>query len=115
MLTLRREQSNRSASSRAASATDTPDSSCSAAALTRRAYSLASTRPRPPAMTQHVLLNMSGLVGDTPRPFQPAITQRDIEVEVAHCVGGVLSPLLANVALHVLDEHLHRPWQAGGA
>lgn len=27
--------------------------------------------------------------------------------------GGVLSPLLANVALHVLDEHLQRPWRPG--
>ena len=25
--------------------------------------------------------------------------------------GGVLSPLLANIALSVLDEHLHRPWR----
>jgi hypothetical protein len=51
---------------------------------------------------------MSGFVGDTPRPFQPAITQRDIEVEVAHCVGGVISPLLANAYLHQLD----RTWSA---
>jgi RNA-directed DNA polymerase len=29
--------------------------------------------------------------------------------------GGVLSPLLANIALSVLDEHLHGPWQPGGA
>jgi RNA-directed DNA polymerase len=29
--------------------------------------------------------------------------------------GGILSPLLANIALSVLDEHLHRPWQPGGA
>ncbi|HTX83939.1 MAG TPA: group II intron reverse transcriptase/maturase [Streptosporangiaceae bacterium] len=28
--------------------------------------------------------------------------------------GGILSPLLANIALSVLDEHLHRPWQPGG-
>jgi RNA-directed DNA polymerase len=28
--------------------------------------------------------------------------------------GGILSPLLANVALSALDEHLHRPWLAGG-
>jgi len=28
--------------------------------------------------------------------------------------GGILSPLLANVALSVLDEHLHRPWKSGG-
>lgn len=33
---------------------------------------------------------------------------------IAHCVGGVLSPLLANIALSALDEHLHRPWEPGG-
>src|SRR3954467_2363665 len=32
---------------------------------------------------------MSHILRDTPRPFQPAITQRDIETEVAHCIGGV--------------------------
>jgi RNA-directed DNA polymerase len=26
----------------------------------------------------------------------------------------VLSPLLANIALSVLDEHLHRAWESGG-
>jgi RNA-directed DNA polymerase len=28
--------------------------------------------------------------------------------------GGILSPLLANIALAVLDEHLHAPWRPGG-
>lgn len=28
--------------------------------------------------------------------------------------GGILSPLLANIALSVLDEYLHTPWHAGG-
>ncbi|WP_230414784.1 group II intron reverse transcriptase/maturase [Micromonospora tarapacensis] len=28
--------------------------------------------------------------------------------------GGILSPLLANIALSVLDEHLHREWKPGG-
>jgi RNA-directed DNA polymerase len=51
---------------------------------------------------------------NTPRQFQPPITQRDIETEVAHCVGGVLSPLLANIALSMLDEHLMAPWRPGG-
>ena len=27
--------------------------------------------------------------------------------------GGILSPLLANIALHALDEHVHGPWQPG--
>lgn len=29
--------------------------------------------------------------------------------------GGILSPLLANIALSVLDEALHAPWQAGAS
>jgi RNA-directed DNA polymerase len=29
--------------------------------------------------------------------------------------GGILSPLLANIALAVLDEHLHAPWKPGGS
>ncbi len=29
--------------------------------------------------------------------------------------GGILSPLLANIALSVLDEHLQAPWKPGGA
>ncbi|WP_373235240.1 group II intron reverse transcriptase/maturase [Mycobacterium marinum] len=29
--------------------------------------------------------------------------------------GGILSPLLANIALSVLDEHLHAPWEPGGS
>jgi RNA-directed DNA polymerase len=28
--------------------------------------------------------------------------------------GGILSPLLANIALAALDEHVHGPWLAGG-
>ncbi|MEU5943905.1 group II intron reverse transcriptase/maturase [Micromonospora sp. NPDC047548] len=28
--------------------------------------------------------------------------------------GGILSPLLANIALSALDEHVMAPWQAGG-
>lgn len=28
--------------------------------------------------------------------------------------GGILSPLLANIALSVLDEHVHAPWRPGG-
>ena len=28
--------------------------------------------------------------------------------------GGILSPLIFNVAMSVLDEHLHRPWEPGG-
>jgi hypothetical protein len=28
--------------------------------------------------------------------------------------GGILSPLLANIALSVLDKHLQEPWKPGG-
>jgi RNA-directed DNA polymerase len=43
---------------------------------------------------------------NTPRPFQPSVTQRHLEAEVAKCVGGVISPLLANIYLHALDREL---------
>jgi RNA-directed DNA polymerase len=29
--------------------------------------------------------------------------------------GGILSPLIFNVAMSALDEHLHRPWRPGGS
>jgi hypothetical protein len=45
---------------------------------------------------------------DAPGTLQPPITQRHVEAEVAHCVGGVVSPLLANVYLHQVD----RGWSA---
>ena len=53
---------------------------------------------------------MSQTAGDTPRPFRPAVAQRHLETEVAHCVGGVISPLLANVALSVLDDYFMQQW-----
>jgi RNA-directed DNA polymerase len=34
--------------------------------------------------------------------------------EIGTPQGGILSPLLANIALTVLDEHLMGPWQPGG-
>ncbi|MET7719004.1 reverse transcriptase/maturase family protein, partial [Streptomyces sp. NPDC005407] len=40
--------------------------------------------------------------------------RRVTHARVTHCVGAVLSPLLANIALSVLDEHLHGPWEPGG-
>ena len=44
----------------------------------------------------------------SPAPLQPPVTQRSLEAEVAFCVGGVISPLLANIYLHVLDTELAR-------
>src|SRR5256884_3751328 len=56
---------------------------------------------------------MSHILRDTPRPFQPAITQRDIETEVAHCVGGVVSPVLANLFMHyAFDAWMAREYPA---
>ena len=45
---------------------------------------------------------------DTPRQFDTPIAQRHLKAEVANCVGGVISPLLANIYLHVLDTELSR-------
>jgi RNA-directed DNA polymerase len=47
---------------------------------------------------------MSQPARDTPRPFQPPVAQRDIKAEVIHCVGGVISPCLRNVALHGMEH-----------
>jgi len=41
---------------------------------------------------------------DMPLTLHPPITQRHLEAEVAHCVGGVISPLLFNVALHGMEK-----------
>ena len=57
---------------------------------------------------------MSLIGRGAPGPFQPAVAQRDIELEVAQCVGGVASPLLANIALSVLDEHFCAKWDSHG-
>jgi len=58
---------------------------------------------------------MSRAPCDTPRSLHSAVAQRHLETEVANCVGGVLSPLLANLALSVLDEHCTRAWQQTSA
>src|SRR5215207_2663854 len=50
----------------------------------------------------------------TPQPLSSLIGQGGLELEVAYCVGGVLSPLLANIALSVLDEHFAARWAAPG-
>ncbi len=42
------------------------------------------------------------------------IGQSDVELEVRYCVRGVISPLLANIALSVLDEHFANKWEALG-
>ena len=57
---------------------------------------------------------MSLTARDAPWPFHPPVAERDLEAEVIHCVVGVLSPLLFNIALAVLDEHMTAPWTEGG-
>ncbi len=47
-----------------------------------------------------VLPDMSLVAGDTPGAFQPPVAQRDIKAEVIYCVGGVVSPVLANLFMH---------------
>jgi RNA-directed DNA polymerase len=43
------------------------------------------------------------------RSFPPPIAQEGLELEVAHCVGGVASPLLANIFLHLaFDDWMRR-------
>jgi hypothetical protein len=64
---------------------------------------LTSTNP----VTSHavnILPDMSHMASNTPRPFQPPVAQRDIKAEVAHCVGGVISPLLLNIAMQGMEE-----------
>ncbi|TJZ92082.1 group II intron maturase-specific domain-containing protein, partial [Actinacidiphila oryziradicis] len=34
------------------------------------------------------------------KEFQPSVAERHLETEVAHCVGGVITPVLANLFLH---------------
>jgi RNA-directed DNA polymerase len=57
---------------------------------------------------------MSRLVRNTPWPLHPPVAQHHVEAEVANCVGGVKSPLLANIALNVLDAHFVAAWAAMG-
>ena len=47
---------------------------------------------------------MSTGLSNAPRQFKSAVAQRYVETEVANCVGGVASPLLSNIYLHVFDE-----------
>ena len=56
----------------------------------------------------NVLPDMSTTATGTPWPFQPPVTQGDVEAEVIHCVGGVVSPILSNIYLHKLDEFVER-------
>src|SRR5918995_2742723 len=55
---------------------------------------------------------MSG--GRSLRLLAPHIRQSDLKLEVAHCVRGVQSPLLANIALSLLDEHFAEAWESWG-
>ena len=44
-----------------------------------------------------------------PRPFQPPVAESDVEAEVIYCVGGVVSPVLANLFMnYAFDRWLER-------
>ncbi|MFE3281477.1 reverse transcriptase domain-containing protein, partial [Nocardia sp. NPDC059239] len=56
-----------------------------------------------------LLPDMSPRLPSAARPLQPPIAQRGIEAEVANCVGGVVSPVLANLFMHyAFDTWLER-------
>ena len=79
-----------------------------------------------PTTTNHaikILPNMSHTPRDTRQTLQPAVTQRHLEAEVAHCVGGVATPpcgvpvsVLSAIAVLVedarLEERLHQSQDA---
>ena len=46
------------------------------------------------------------------RAFPPPVAQEGLELEVAFCVGGVISPLLANIYLNDLDQRMARSGMA---
>src|SRR6266571_3835184 len=54
----------------------------------------------------HVMNILPIMTPPTPwarKTLQPPVAERHLEAEVAHCVGGVASPLLMNVALHGME------------
>src|SRR5690349_3500492 len=69
-----------------------------------------SDRRRSPSGTAYQSAETAPPAASTP----PKPTRRVTMRRVIHCVGGVMSPLIFNVAMSVLDEHLHRPWKPGG-
>ena len=73
---------------------------------------LTSTSP----VTSHainILPCMSQPGRNAPRQLQPPVAQRDVKAKVAHCVGGVVSPVLANLFMHyVFDKWLEREFPA---
>jgi RNA-directed DNA polymerase len=69
---------------------------------------LLATRPTTTSHDINILPAMSQTIRDTRQTLQPAVTQRHLKTEVALCVGGVISPLLSNIYLHVLDAELSR-------
>ena len=44
------------------------------------------------------------------RPFPPLVRQVSLELEIAYCVGGVISPLLANIYMN----RFLKAWREGG-
>jgi RNA-directed DNA polymerase len=61
-----------------------------------------------------ILPNLSPIACGAPGLLQPAVTQRHLETEVAKCVGGVISPVLMNVALHGMEQAAGVRYHPGG-
>ena len=50
-----------------------------------------------------------------PQSRGPHRDRRSEDTHAGTAQGGILSPLIFNVAMSALDEHLHAPWKPGGA
>src|SRR5437763_10721605 len=63
-------------------------------------------RPAPPAARTRPDRNPAAPSAPrrSPAPLHTPVTQRDLEAEVASCVGGVGSPILSNIYLDRLDK-----------
>lgn len=64
------------------------------------AASPATTNMHSASHVTSVLLDMSRTIRNTPWQLHPAVAQRHLETEVANCVGGAISPVLANLYMH---------------
>ncbi len=76
------------------------------------------TRPKPrrPGSARRFFASLSKRFwsGRSESSFATPFRHPDPTPQVIHCVGGLVSPLLANIALSVLDEHFAKEWAAFG-
>jgi len=69
---------------------------------------LLATNPTTTSHATNILPDMSLLSCDTRQPLQPAIAQRHLEAEVAHCVGGVICDTRGNLRHPRVATPTHR-------